>query len=235
MKRTIFIIFIFLLLLSSCKKNPEVFDLKYNNVSIVEEGLKINIIVNINEEEQKNINYIGMIFGENDDNLSEENTLNNVEINFNALISKYEFIITDIKEEYFNIDFIIKTYVIFKDNNIKYFDTNYIGNLYNLSNNIDLYFPKYIRAYVANKVLKIINLSVNFQEYTIDSLNEDYLADIITDYNYVTITITINEDYFLINDFTFIINDNIIEQNKLDINKTTITYRIEDPNWSDYY
>lgn len=85
--------------------------------------------------------------------------------------------------------------------------------------------------------LNVINIFLNTKTYEVSTESNKYDVKIKTplDYNVIEVIITLKENVRLNNDFLFIVNDEMISIEKIDINNNVITYIIPDPNWSGVY
>ena len=83
-----------------------------------------------------------------------------------------------------------------------------------------------------------IDITVDAKKMTV-SIDDDadfYEVDIKNsdDLQYIIITIEIINDEYLPRRCKLIVNDKEIDKKKYEINEDIITYKMEDPNWSDF-
>ena len=83
-----------------------------------------------------------------------------------------------------------------------------------------------------------IDLIVDTKKVTVESADDAdwYKLDIENsdDLQYIIITIKITDDEYLNSSYKLIINDKLIESKKYTIKNNVITYKMDDPNWSDF-
>lgn len=83
-----------------------------------------------------------------------------------------------------------------------------------------------------------IDLIVDTKKVTVESADDAnwYKLDIKNsdDLQYLVITIKITGDEYLNSSYKLIVNDKVIESKKYTIKDNIITYKMDDPNWSDF-
>ena len=83
-----------------------------------------------------------------------------------------------------------------------------------------------------------IDLIVDAKKVTVESADDAdwYKLDIENsdDLQYIIITIKITDDEYLNSSYKLIVNDKLIESKKYTIKDNVITYKMDDPNWSDF-
>lgn len=83
-----------------------------------------------------------------------------------------------------------------------------------------------------------IDLIVDTKKVTVESADDAnwYKLDIKNsdDLQYLVITIKITDDEYLNSSYKLIVNDKVIESKKYTIKDNVITYKMDDPNWSDF-
>ncbi len=84
-------------------------------------------------------------------------------------------------------------------------------------------------------IIDSIAFNVDYKKYTAVVNDDRFNVNIKTDYNIITITINLNEEYILAEDFIVNINNTIIERSKINIDGNTIIYKVDDPNWTKPY
>lgn len=83
-----------------------------------------------------------------------------------------------------------------------------------------------------------IDLIVDTKKVTVESADDAnwYKLDIKNsdDLQYLVITVKITDDEYLNSSYKLIVNDKVIESKKYTIKDNVITYKMDDPNWSDF-
>jgi len=108
-------------------------------------------------------------------------------------------------------------------------------SLYELIKDDDSSFSEYVRLIVNNKILKTFNITIDTKNYKVATEEENYNVEIKTDYNLITVTIILEEGYFLDRVIYLYANNILIEYSKLSISDNKIIYIFSDPNWTKPY
>lgn len=83
-----------------------------------------------------------------------------------------------------------------------------------------------------------INLTVDTKNVTVESSDDAtwYTASIknSNDLQYLVITVKITDKEYIAKKCKLIVNDKEVSSKKITIDGNTITYKMDDPNWSDF-
>lgn len=204
-----------------------------SDIELTDEGLEFTLKPQYENIKHYNPIKIGYFIGDQKktENLIESTSLSNdfYEIE-NLQKSSYIFKQEVFSKEFYSTDFLIRPFVIDDENNIHYANNSKKFSLYNLAKDNDNEISKLIVAIVEGRYIENIKVSVNFNKYTINSLDNRYSALIETDYDQITITIEVLENNILATYFKFIINGKEIEKSKYFLEDNTLIYKTDDPN-----
>ncbi len=247
MKRLITLIFLVgLLLMAGCiKEVPEI---------TKTEALEINVLINPNEEgfravigvdterlEIENIIGYGLVYYHKEepslDTLVIGEDTNSVETDANEE-TYYPFFFHNLSQEDYSLIYHFRAYIKYGENetpSILYADEIVTTSLYELAK-LDLStFSREVVGYVEGDLIEEVALTVDAQNCQATALGEGYQVAITTDYNYITVTVTLEEEKFFASDVKLVVNDTELSSQVWIKNETTITYRFDDPNWTNPY
>ena len=150
-----------------------------------------------------------------------------------------EFIIPNILTNMYNTPYYIRGYIQYNDNQnditTLYSSTMESITLYTLAKKQTNEFALDVVAIVENKMIDTIEVTINTKDYLASTTSNAYQVELETDYNTITITITLNSGYRLSNEISLIANNQTIASNKYTFTRTTIIYIFDDPNWTKPY
>lgn len=240
MKKLILLTFFgFLFLFVGCTEEADKpLQIDMIETTIVEEGLKVVLRLNLGELENEEITKVGLLYGEvEQENLTFENMIGKEELIWidNKEKSDYEICFSSIGEKYYNKTLALQPFLVLENGVIKY--SINVGSvvMYELAKQIDNIYANFIVSVVEERVLEEIKIVADYQKYTVETIGNGYKATLKTDYNFIKITISLEENYLLRDSFMLIINEKIIEQNKYQQDGLNIIYQIDDPNWTNPY
>lgn len=218
------------------------------------EALEINFLINPNERgfravigidserlEVENIIGYGLVYYH-----QEEPSLDTLVIGEDTNIVEmdateetyYPFLFHNLPQEDYDLIYHFRSYIKYgsiEAPSILYADEIVTTSLYQLAQ-LDLStFSREVVGYVEGDLIEEVALTVDAKNYQATALGEGYQVAITTDYNYVTVTVTLEEKKFFASNIKLIVNDIELTAQAWTKNETTITYRFDDPNWTNPY
>ena len=86
------------------------------------------------------------------------------------------------------------------------------------------------------KVVKELSIELDYLKHYDEKVTDDYVATMSNpEYNKITVTITLKNDYKFSSSFKLTLNDKLIDSSKYKIENNVLTYIFDDPNWSEFY
>ncbi|MDD4211930.1 MAG: hypothetical protein PHY42_00820 [Bacilli bacterium] len=238
-KVSILLLLITMFLFSGCKGTPLTsLEVSFESIRLINEGLEVTLKPNSEILKQDKLHKIGIAIGcSKDSSLSIEEAINVITIDFEKETDQedYIFLFENIDESFYNVSLTIQPYLVLNNEEIEYLANHSTCILYQLAKQEEHTYSEWVVSVVEEKVISEIRLTADYQNYTVQSLSEGYQAILETDYNYITITITILDDYLLRTTFQLIINDTVLVPKNIQPDYRTITYMIDDPNWTQPY
>ena len=138
--------------------------------------------------------------------------------NYNKIISIRSFITYNDSKN--------NTQIIYQDNIDKI-------NFYTLCKGLKNNFAKEVVAFVDGKLISEIDLKIDTKRYEVISTHDNLQVEIDYNYQVVTITMTINQNFYLAKNLSLTVNDKIIDDYEVKSNQ--IIYQFDDPNWTKPY
>ena len=87
-----------------------------------------------------------------------------------------------------------------------------------------------------NNELTSITVTLDYLKHYDEKVTDEYIATMSNpEYNKITVTITLKNDYKFSSKFMLTLNDKLIDGSKYKIENNVLTYIFDDPNWSEFY
>lgn len=239
-KIVILLIFVITFSLSGCKKTQEDLPLALSLEHIIlnetEKGFEVTVNSNLKTYKNQAITDIGVIYGLDIEGteLTKENALAHGETSLNES-GKYIFIFGSIDQEDYAKSLIARAYIIYGENAHELSTNTKTFTLYNLAKSDPSSFGKWIVAFVEDKIVSTVSLTVDTKKYTATTNDLGYTVALYTDYNIIRLTVTLDSSYLFDDSVILIVNDQSVSPTKWIKHETTIIYVFDDPNWTGPY
>jgi len=241
-----YLLLIFLVLLIGCvKESPlptttQALSIGFN-ISSQEKGFKATLSVDRELLEVNGVISFGLVYHHQEE-VSLESFIIGEYFSTIELVNNneehYSFTFDDISKENYNLTYHFRAYIKYgsQDNpSVLYAKDSITTSLYLLAVTDVSTFSKEVVGYVEGDLIEEVMLTVDTKNYQVTTLKDGYQAVITTDYNYITIRVTLIEEKFFATDVILMVNEVAIEVNKWSISENILTYRFDDPNWTNPY
>ncbi len=206
-----------------------------------EEGFSVVIDVDIEQLEVDNIIGYGFVYHNELTKSIDEMVIGGVGRSVEFLKTEethYSFTFDGMDEEEYDTAYFFRSYIKYGSSDapsILYTHVVEAISLYLLARQDLSTFSKEVVGLVEGNLVQEVRLEVDTKNYQVIALNGGYQAVITTDYNYITIRVTPIDEKFFATDVILIVNEVELEPNKWSISENILTYRFDDPNWTNPY